>query len=133
MNKVALIGRLTKEPELRKTESGNSILRFNLAVSRKHKKEDGKTEADFINCIAFNKTAELMAKYLNKGNLIAVDGHIQTGNYTNKDGIKIYTTDVIVDNVTLLQNKPKNKEEEKDENPFEKFGEQVAIDDNMLD
>ena len=99
MNKAILMGRLTRDPEVRYTqgESPMAITRFCLAVDRRVKKQEGQQTADFINCIAFGKTAESIEKYVKKGTKITLCGHIQTGNYTNKDGNKVYTTDIIVD------------------------------------
>lgn len=103
MNSVALLGRITKDLELKTGGAKNtSFGRFNLAVNRNYKNADGKYDADFINCLAFGKTAETIAKYFKKGSQIAVNGHIQTGNYTNKDGQKVYTTDVIIDNFDFV-------------------------------
>lgn len=93
MNKVILMGRLTKEPDVRSNDNGLMIARYSLAVDRRGKEK----ETDFINCIAFGKNAEFAEKYLTKGTKIAVIGRIQTGSYTAKDGRKVYTTDVIVD------------------------------------
>lgn len=91
MNKVILIGRLTKDPDVRATQDGKMVARYTLAVDRM---SEG---ADFIPCVAFSKGAEFAQKYLHKGMKIAVQGRIQTGSYTNRDGQKVYTTDVIVD------------------------------------
>ena len=98
MNKAILIGRLTRDPEIRYSQGENTteIARFTLAVDRPRRK-DGDQEADFINCVSFGKRAELAEKYLRKGTKIAVVGRIQTGSYTNKDGNKVYTTDVIIE------------------------------------
>lgn len=104
MNSVQLIGRFTKEPEVRYTEGGLSIARFTLAVDRRYKKE-GAPNADFIRCIAFGKTAEFIEKYFHKGNKIGVTGRIQTGDYTNAEGVKVYTTDVIVENTEFVESK----------------------------
>lgn len=94
MNQVALMGRLTRDPKV--TYNGEmAIARYTLAVDRMGKKE-GKPSADFISCVAFGRAGEFAEKYLHKGNKIAVTGRIQTGDYTNKDGVKVYTTDVIV-------------------------------------
>ena len=98
MNSVQLMGRLTRDPEIRYTNGGTSFAKFSLAVDRRFKQEGGPT-ADFINCTAFGKTAEFIEKYFSKGKMLALNGRIQTGNYTNNDGQKIYTTDVIVENV----------------------------------
>lgn len=103
MNKVILIGRTTKTPELRE---GNSIFcRFTLAVDRKKKDE----QADFINCVAFGKQAEFVAKYFPQGKKMALEGRIQTGSYTNRDGKKITTTDVIVENVEFVEKRELNE------------------------
>jgi len=104
MNKVILIGRFTRDPEVRYTDSGTSIARFNLAVDRRFKQEGGQT-ADFIGCIAFGKTAEFIEKYFRQGNKIVVEGRIQTGSYTNKDGQKVYTTDVVTENAEFAESK----------------------------
>jgi len=97
MNKTILMGRLTRDPEIRTAagESGTVIARFTLAVNRRFRR-DGEASADFINCVAFGKTAEFIEKYINKGRQICVSGRIQTGSYTNRDGQKIYTTEVDV-------------------------------------
>lgn len=107
MNSVQLIGRLTRDPDVRYADSGSTIARFSLAVDRRFKQEGGET-ADFINCIAFGKTAEFIEKYIFKGTKIALNGRIQTGNYTNKDGVKVYTTDVVVENVEFAESKNSN-------------------------
>jgi len=97
-NNVTLMGRLTKDAELRYQQgTDKASARFTLAVERKYKGQDGEKVTDFINCVAFNKTAEFISKYFAKGNLILVRGEIWTGSYTNKDGVKIYTTDVMVE------------------------------------
>ncbi|SCJ61157.1 single-stranded DNA-binding protein [Clostridium saudiense] len=101
MNKVILIGRLTKDPELRYAAgSGTAVCRFTLAVSRQFKKD----ETDFINCIAFNKQGEAIAQYVTKGRQLAVTGSIRTGSYDGQDGIKRYTTDVIVESFEFIGN-----------------------------
>lgn len=103
MNKVVLIGRLTKDPELRMTAgSGIAVSTFTLAVDRNYKNSDGNYEADFINCRAWRKVAELVANNLSKGRLVGVSGSIQTGRYTAQDGTTRYTTEVIVDEVKFL-------------------------------
>lgn len=95
MNKVVLMGRLTKDPDIRYTQGENSmaVARYSLAVDRRGKEK----ETDFINCVAFGKQGEFAEKYLHKGMKISVVGRIQTGNYTNKDGQKVYTTDVVIE------------------------------------
>lgn len=109
MNKVTLIGRLTKDPDVRYStgENATAVARYSLAVDRKFKKE-GEANADFINCIAFGKNGEFAEKYLHKGTKIAVTGRIQTGNYTNKDGQRVYTTDVVVEEHEFCENKGNN-------------------------
>ena len=109
MNKVELVGRTTKDLEVRNTQSGTAVVRFTVAVNRR-KKDDG---ADFISCVAFGKTAENMGKYVHKGDMVGVSGRIQTGSY-EKDGQKVYTTDVIADEVEFLQTKGEKKEQDND-------------------
>lgn len=102
MNKVILIGRLTRDPEMRTTPSGVATTSFSIAVQRNYANAQGDREADFINCVAWRKQAENIAKYCTKGSQVAVDGRIQTRNYDAQDGTKRYTTDVVVDNFEFL-------------------------------
>lgn len=104
MNNVQLVGRFTKDPDVRYTDSGTSIARFTLAVDRRYKKEEG-DNADFISCVAFDKTAEFIEKYFGKGQRIGLTGRIQTGSYTNKDGNRVYTTDVVAAQVEFVESK----------------------------
>lgn len=104
MNSVQLVGRLTRDPEVRYTDGGSSIARFALAVDRRFKGENGPT-ADFPNCVAFGKTAEFIEKYFRKGMRMGCQGRIQTGSYTNNDGQKVYTTDVVVENCEFVESK----------------------------
>lgn len=104
INRVILVGRLTKNPEIRKTPNGASICKFTLAVSRKVKSQ-GQPDADFISCVAWNKTADLMYQYLKKGSLIGIDGRLQTGKFTNNNGETIYTCDVMVESLQFLDKK----------------------------
>ena len=104
MNSVQLIGRLTRDPEIRYTDGGASIARFGLAVDRRFKQENG-ADADFINIVSFGKTAEFIEKYFHKGMKIALNGRIQTGSYTDKDGKKVYTTDIVAENVEFCESK----------------------------
>lgn len=97
MNKVILMGRLTRDPEVRYTTSGSAVATYSLAVNRPYKNADGKQEVDFINCVAIGKRGEFAEKYLRKGTQILVSGSIQTNNYVNKDGNKVYKTDILVD------------------------------------
>lgn len=97
MNKVILVGRLTRDPEVRYGGANNTaVARFSLAVDRRFKREN-EPNADFINCVAVGKSAEFIEKYFKKGAKVSICGHIQTGSYTNKDGQKVYTTDVFVE------------------------------------
>lgn len=102
MNSVCLIGRLTKDPDVRTSQSGEQIARYTLAVDRMNKR-DGAQNADFISCVCFGKTAEFAQRFLQKGVKIGVTGRIQTGSYTNKENVKIYTTDVIVNSHTFCE------------------------------
>ena len=104
INRTILVGRITKDPALRKTQTGTSVVSFVLAVNRKVKKE-GQPDADFINCVAWNKTADFMAQYVKKGNLLGLEGHIQTRNYDDRDGKRVYVTEVVADRVQLLESK----------------------------
>lgn len=99
MNRVILMGRLTRDPDVRYTQGNEpmAVARYTLAVNRRTRKEDGSQEADFINIVAFRKAGEFAEKYFRQGMRVLVAGRIQTGSYTNKDGQRIYTTDVIVD------------------------------------
>lgn len=104
MNKVVLIGRLTRDPEVRYTQGGTCCARFSIAVDRRFKSE-GQPEADFPGIVAWGKTAEFIEKYFHKGNKICIEGRIQTGSYTNKDGQKVYTTDVVAEAVEFVESK----------------------------
>ena len=116
MNKVILMGRLTRDAEIRYSQGENSmaIARFSLAVDRRFRK-DGEQGADFINCIAFGKTAEFYEKFGRKGTKFVIEGRIQTGSYTNKDGQRVYTTDVVVENSEFSESK--NNQQNNDNPP----------------
>ena len=101
MNKIVLSGNLTKAVEVRYTINSLAIANFTLAVKRETKKD----ETDFINCVAYGKTAELIGQYLDKGSKILIEGHIHTDNYENKEGKKVYTTDIVVDKIEFLSKK----------------------------
>lgn len=108
MNKVILMGRLTRDPQMSYSQSGDNmaIARFTLAVDRRGRRgQDGQNEADFIGCISFGKQAEFCEKYLRQGTKVAVTGRIQTGSYTNKDGQKVYTTDIVVEDIEFAESK----------------------------
>lgn len=131
INNVIIEGRLTRDPEIRVAESGASIAKFSVAVDRDIPSRDGDKKADFINCIAFNKTAEFIEKWFTKGKGIAVIGRIQTGSYQNKDGVTVYTTEVVADRVTFPiggKQEKKGETEEQVSLPPEGF-EQIDEDD----
>lgn len=109
MNKVVIIGRFTRDPEIKYTtgENATATARFSLAVNRRFKNKEGNYDADFINCVAFGKTAEFIEKYFTKGMAIGITGRIQTGSYTNKEGQKVYTTDVVVEETEFVESKNK--------------------------
>ncbi len=122
MNKVILIGRLTKDPETRYSQGQSStcIARYSLAVDRQFKR-DGEQTADFLNCVAFGKQGEFAEKYLKKGTKIAVTGRLQTGSYTDKDGKKVYTTDVVVESHEFVESK-KESDQETQTSPYGSIG-----------
>lgn len=105
MNKVILIGRLTRDPEVRYSNDGNGVARYTLAVDRGGRRQDGQANADFIPCVAFGKSCEFTEKYLRQGSKIAITGRIQTGSYTNRDGVKVYTTDVIIESQEFAESR----------------------------
>ncbi|WP_010305341.1 single-stranded DNA-binding protein [Kurthia senegalensis] len=105
INSVTLVGRLTKDVELRQTQSGLATAKFTLAVNRPFKSQDGEQQADFIQVVVWRKQAENCAQYLRKGSLAGVTGRIQTGSYEGQDGKRVYTTDVVADNVQFLEPK----------------------------
>ena len=119
MNKVILMGRITKDPDVR-SNGDSTVTRFSLAVDRRYKKDN--ETADFIGCVAFGKTAEFIEKYCHKGTKLVVTGRIQTGNYTNKEGQKVYTTDVIVEECEFAESKKASESNEpKEEKPDDDF------------
>mgnify|MGYP002627534573 CR=1 FL=1 len=158
MNKVCLVGRLTAKPELRYTGSNVAYTRFTVAVNRTFSNSQGQRDADFISVVAWRRQAETITRYFDKGNLISLDGRIQTGSYTDKDGNRRYTTDVALENFEFVESRaarearnsdvssngeptPYDYEEVSapsndvniDEDPFADFGDNVSIDDNFLD
>ncbi|GLC90095.1 single-stranded DNA-binding protein [Lysinibacillus piscis] len=106
INRVVLVGRLTKDPELRYTPNGVASTRFTIAVNRTFSNQQGEREADFISCVAWRKQAENLANFMRKGSLVGVEGRIQTGSYEGQDGKRVYTTDVVADSVQFLE--PRN-------------------------
>ena len=148
MNKVFLVGRLTRDPELRYSSSNLATMRCAIAVDRQYVREGEERGADFINIVAFGNRAETMSKYLTKGSQIAVDGRIQTGSYDGADGKKVYTTDVIVENFQFLDSKssrnldnvdmPTSEDIPNDDgatdssDPFADFGAKIEVSDSEL-
>lgn len=108
LNRVVLVGRLTKDPEFRTTQNGVSVTTFTLAVNRNFKNKNGEQQADFINVVVFRQQAENVNNYLSKGNLAGVDGRIQSRSYENKEGQRVYVTEVLADSVQFLE--PKNNQ-----------------------
>lgn len=107
MNKVILMGRLTKDPEITSATSGSQIARFDIAVDRRFKRE-GDPDADFFNCNAFGKQAEFVDKYLHKGTKIVISGRVQNNNYTDKNGNKVYGTKIMVEEIEFAESKNAN-------------------------
>lgn len=107
MNRVILMGRLTRDPEVRYSQGENAtaVARYTLAVDRRFNRNNDEQTADFINCVAFGRSGEFAEKYLHKGTKIAITGRIQTGSYTNKDGVRVYTTDVVVEDQEFAESK----------------------------
>ena len=111
MNKVILMGRLTRDAEVRYSQgdASTAVARFSLAVDRRFKRDGDDQSADFINCVAFGRTGEFMERFGRKGTKFLVEGRIQTGSYTNKDGQRVYTTDVVVEQVEFAESKSSNE------------------------
>ena len=130
MNKVILIGRLTKDPELRYAAgTGTAVCRFTLAINRQFKKD----ETDFINCIAFNKQGEAIAQYVTKGRQLAVTGSIRIGSYDGQDGVKRYTTDVIVESFEFIGSSNNNSSNNSWNPPVDDgFGDMTPVDDGDM-
>lgn len=145
-NYVQIIGRLTKDTELRVSESGNKIVRGSLAVQRQYKNPNGEYDTDFIKFVAYNQIGERISEYCHKGDLLAISGMLKTGSYEDSDGKKRYTMEVAANRVTFLSSKPKDintevknesisstkTEDIREEDPFKEFGNEVVIDDSML-
>ena len=117
VNRVVLVGRLTKDPELRYSSSNIPMLYFSVAVNRTFTDQNGQRQADFINCVAFRKQAENMARFLGRGSLISVEGRIQTRNYQGKDGNTVYVTEVVAETVQFLESK--NSSHSRQKNGFD--------------
>lgn len=149
MNKVVLIGRLTRDPELRTIANGTATTSFSIAVNRQFTNQNGEREADFINCVAWRRQAENIAKYCTKGSQVAVEGRIQTRSYDAQDGTKRYVTEVIADNVEFLGSRNASSSDSYQDNsqpmsssditttdisedPFKDFGQEVVLSEDDL-
>lgn len=140
INQVVLVGRMTKDPELNYVgQKGTAMVSFTVAVNRTFKNKDGEYEADFIRCKAFNKTAEIIGQYGAKGMLVGVTGNIQTGSYTNDNGDKVFTTDVMCNQFQMLEKKNSNQQSENNkkspdfnDDPFEKNDDPIDISNDDL-
>ena len=151
MNRVMLVGRLTAKPELRYTSSNLPYARFSVAINRTFNNAQGERETDFINVVVWRKQAENVANYLDKGSLVSIEGRLQSGNYTDKDGNKRYTLDVQADNVQFLESRSQAQARQTNDSfsepsfdmpsndidlesdPYAEYGDSVSIDDNFLD
>lgn len=145
INRTVLTGRLTRDPELKTTQSGLSVATFTLAVNRQFSDKNGNREADFINCVIWRKGAENLCNFTSKGSLIGVDGRIQTRSYDDKNGQKVYVTEVVVDSFSLLESKKdresnaggynagnNNANSNNTQDPFNSQGDTVDITDDDL-
>lgn len=116
INRTVLVGRLTRDPELKYTNSGRAVASFNIAVNRQFTNSQGEREADFINCVIWNKTAENFCNFTRKGSLVGIDGRIQTRSYENQQGTRVYVTEVVAENFSLLESKNSNQNEQFEQN-----------------
>ena len=150
INRSVLVGRLTRDPELRYTNGGAAVATFTIAVNRQFTNQNGEREADFISCVIWRKAAENLTNFTHKGSLIGIDGHIQTRNYENQQGTRVYVTEVVVDNFSLLEsraesehhqsansnghssNNSNNRKYDNNQNQYENNGGQIDITDNDL-
>ncbi|MDQ0158372.1 single-stranded DNA-binding protein [Alkalibacillus salilacus] len=159
LNRTVLVGRLTKDPELRYTANGVAVANFTLAVNRPFSNQQGEREADFINCVIWRKQAENLASYMGKGSMVGVDGRIQTRSFDNQEGKRIFMTEVVAESVQFLESRnsnqgkqggqpgntsnqaqqsnqggyqPQQQSQSKEQNPFEDSGEPVDLSDDDL-
>ena len=135
MNKCILVGRLTKDPETRVSQgdNGTTITRFSIAVNRRFKNKEGVYEADFPNCVCYGKTAEFVDQYFKKGMAIGITGRLVTGSYTNKDGQKVYTTDVVVEEAEFVESKNSSYSDNNQSAPTNKNTDFMNIPDGIDD
>ena len=131
MNKWDGIGRLTRDPEMRYSQSGVAVTSFTIAIDRKFKNAQGEKETDFIQVKCFKQLAELVANYLSKGKLAGVSGRLQTGSYTDKDGVRKFTSDIIADEVEFLSPKDSNSSEGTSASGKGTFGREVNLDEDI--
>src|SRR5690625_2308676 len=153
MNRAVLVGRLTRDPDLRYTANGHAVANFTVAVNRPFRNEQGEQEADFINCVAWRKQAENLANYMRKGSRLGVDGRIQTRSYENDQGQKVFVTEVLAESITFLESRnesqqtqqgqanpyqqpsyaqPGAEQQQTPSNPFENSGEKIEVGDDDL-
>ena len=154
MNKIMLVGRLTRDPEVRSSNSGISIVNFTVAVSRNFKNKEGNYDADFLPCVAYRAQADFVSKFFKKGSLIGVEGRVQTRNYDAQDGTKRYVTEVVVENVEFVGGKNDNNGSQTDNSyvdepssepidempeydiptsdPYENYDKEISLSDNDL-
>src|SRR5690554_6445137 len=116
VNRVVLVGRLTKDPMLRKTQTGKSVTSFTVAINRRFSQND---QADFVNCVAWEKTAEIVSQYARKGSLISLEGRIQSRSYDDKDGKRVYVQEVVAENIQLLESKSVTEAKSSYEDPYQ--------------
>lgn len=126
INKTVLVGRLTKDPDLRYTGSGTAVASFTLAVNRNFKNQAGEQEADFINCVAWKKPAETIANHVKKGHLLGVVGRIQTRSYENQQGQRIYVTEVVAEEFQFLEKRDSNQQSDQNRGNFERNNDPFA-------
>jgi single-strand DNA-binding protein len=132
INRVVLVGRLTKDPEFRTTPSGVNVANFTIAVNRTFTNSQGEREADFINVVVFRKQAENVNNYLSKGSLVGFDGRMQSRSYENKEGQRVFVTEVVADSVQFLEPKNSNKQNNNQDNGFANANGPIDISDDDL-
>ena len=133
ISRTVLVGRLTRDPELKRTANGAAVASFTLAVNRQFTNSQGEREADFINCVIWRKAAENFCKFTNKGSLVGIDGHIQTRNYENQQGQRVYVTEVVVDNFSLLESRKDNSNNNNNPNQAPSNNQSNNSNNNMSD
>lgn len=141
LNRVVLVGRLTRDPDLRYTPNGVAVANFTVAANRPFRKENGDQEADFINCVVWRKAAENLANYMKKGSMIGVDGRIQTRSYEGQDGKMVYVTEVLAENIQYLESRGGQAQESQrgltpepqpQKNTWDSSGQEIDIADDDL-